>query len=195
VAIIAATGVGHLLKKDVQAVAGIPQLNYLDTREKVSEAEWETRVDLAAFYRLVARYGMTDLIYNHITARVPGRNHEILINPYGLFYDEITASSLVKIDLDGTSCINPIPNTPSTWPTMSSTAPSMRRDMTSPALRTRTPNRAGCELLQMMRTSEKGAAASHRNSPWAYPRVFRRRRIWREMRAGRMQGAAGGYDH
>ena len=70
-------------------------------RERVSEAEWQMRVDLAACYRLVARYGMTDLIYNHITARVPGEPGHILINPYGYLYTEIAASSLYKIDLDG----------------------------------------------------------------------------------------------
>src|SRR5687768_3081307 len=63
--------------------------------------EHEARVHLAAAYRLVDRFGMTDLIYNHISLRVPGRNHHFLINPWGLMYREITASSLVKIDLDG----------------------------------------------------------------------------------------------
>ena len=70
-------------------------------RERVSEAEWELRVNLAACYRLVARYGMTDLIYNHITARVPGPEHHILINAYGMLYEEVTASSLIKVDLAG----------------------------------------------------------------------------------------------
>jgi ribulose-5-phosphate 4-epimerase/fuculose-1-phosphate aldolase len=70
-------------------------------RDRVSPAEWETRVNLAACYRLVARYGMTDLVYNHITARVPGPEHHILINAYGMLYEEITASSLIKVDLDG----------------------------------------------------------------------------------------------
>jgi ribulose-5-phosphate 4-epimerase/fuculose-1-phosphate aldolase len=68
---------------------------------KMSDLEQETRVNLAACYRLVARYGMTDLIYNHITARIPGREHELLINPFGLLYEEVTASSLVRINLDG----------------------------------------------------------------------------------------------
>jgi ribulose-5-phosphate 4-epimerase/fuculose-1-phosphate aldolase len=68
---------------------------------KVSDAEWQARVDLAACYRLVDRFGMTDLIYNHITTRVPGEEHHLLINLYGLLYGEMTASSLVKIDLDG----------------------------------------------------------------------------------------------
>ncbi len=72
----------------------------------ISEAEWLARVDLAACYRLIDHYGMTDLIYNHITARVPedasDGKHQILINEFGLHYSEITASNLVKIDLDGT---------------------------------------------------------------------------------------------
>ena len=63
--------------------------------------EHAVRIDLAAFYRLVARYGMTDLAYNHITARIPGRLDQFLINPYGLFYEEITASSFHTIDIDG----------------------------------------------------------------------------------------------
>jgi ribulose-5-phosphate 4-epimerase/fuculose-1-phosphate aldolase len=68
---------------------------------KVSPEEWAVRVDLAAAYRLVARYGWEDLIFTHISARVPNTDNEFLINPYGLFFDEITASSLVKIDTDG----------------------------------------------------------------------------------------------
>jgi len=70
-------------------------------RARVSAREWALRVDLAACYRLVARYGMTDLIYNHITARVPGPEHHILINAYGMLYEEVTASSLIKVDLAG----------------------------------------------------------------------------------------------
>jgi ribulose-5-phosphate 4-epimerase/fuculose-1-phosphate aldolase len=70
-------------------------------RARLSAQEWALRVDLAACYRLVARYGMTDLIYNHITARVPGPEHHILINAYGMLYEEVTASSLIKVDLAG----------------------------------------------------------------------------------------------
>src|SRR6185503_2501042 len=70
-------------------------------RAKVSEAEWRQRVELAACYRLVAHYGWDDLIFTHISARVPGPEHHFLINPYGVFFDEITASSLVKIDQEG----------------------------------------------------------------------------------------------
>jgi ribulose-5-phosphate 4-epimerase/fuculose-1-phosphate aldolase len=76
-------------------------------RERVSEVEWQVRVDLAACYRLMALYGMTDLIYNHITARIPGTADELLINPYGMLYEEITASSLVKIDIEGNILLQP----------------------------------------------------------------------------------------
>jgi ribulose-5-phosphate 4-epimerase/fuculose-1-phosphate aldolase len=68
---------------------------------KVSAAEWEARIDLAAAYRLVALYKWDDLVFTHITMRVPDADDQFLINPYGLFFDEITASSLVKIDLQG----------------------------------------------------------------------------------------------
>lgn len=76
-------------------------------RDAVDPAEWQMRVDLAAFYRLVAHYGFTDLAYNHITARVPGTKDQFLINPYGMFYEEITASSLYKIDLEGNVILQP----------------------------------------------------------------------------------------
>jgi ribulose-5-phosphate 4-epimerase/fuculose-1-phosphate aldolase len=70
-------------------------------RDLVSAEEWQTRVDLAAAYRLVALFGWDDLIFTHISARVPGPEHHFLINPYGMMFDEITASSLVKVGLDG----------------------------------------------------------------------------------------------
>jgi len=70
-------------------------------RQRISEDEWAQRVNLAACYRLVALYGWDDLIFTHISARVPGRHDEFLINPYGHLFEEITASSLVKVDLDG----------------------------------------------------------------------------------------------
>src|SRR3954468_23702578 len=70
-------------------------------RGRVSAEEWDLRVNLAACYRLVARYGMTDPIHNHIPARVPGPEHHILINAYGMLYEEVTASSLIKVDLAG----------------------------------------------------------------------------------------------
>lgn len=79
----------------------VEQARSRSVREQVGEAEWQTRVDLAAVYRLVALYGWDDLIFTHISARVPGPEHHFLINPYGMTFDEITASSLVKVDLHG----------------------------------------------------------------------------------------------
>ncbi|MGO4326886.1 class II aldolase/adducin family protein [Cupriavidus sp. 2TAF22] len=76
-------------------------------RATVSDAEWRARQELAACYRLVDRYGMTDLIYNHITLRIPGTEH-LLINAYGYLYSEVCASNLVKIDLDGNVLLNPL---------------------------------------------------------------------------------------
>jgi ribulose-5-phosphate 4-epimerase/fuculose-1-phosphate aldolase len=74
-------------------------------RDEVSEAEWKVRVDLAAAYRMVAMFGWDDLVFTHISARVPGANGEdtgqFLINPYGLMFEEITASSLLRVDADG----------------------------------------------------------------------------------------------
>lgn len=76
-------------------------MRFESVKDVVSAEEWQARVDLAAAYRLVDLYGMTDMIYNHITVRIPG-TEQLLINLYGLLYREITASSLVRIDLDGT---------------------------------------------------------------------------------------------
>ena len=75
---------------------------------KVSEEEWKVRVDLAAAYRLVAYYGWDDLIFTHLSARVPGPEHHFLLNPYNLMFEEVTASSLVKVDMQG----NPVEPTP-----------------------------------------------------------------------------------
>lgn len=75
--------------------------NITSLQGKVSDEEWALRVDLAATYRLVALHGWDDMIFTHISARVPGPEHHFLINPYGLLFEEITASSLVKIDIDG----------------------------------------------------------------------------------------------
>lgn len=70
-------------------------------QDKVSAAEWKTRVDLAAAYRLFHLLGMTDLIYTHMSARVPDEEGRFLINPYGLMFHEVTASNLVKVDTEG----------------------------------------------------------------------------------------------
>jgi len=75
-------------------------------REQVSKEEWDVRVNLAACYRLMAEYDMVEMIANHISARVPGTTNEFLINPYGMLYEEITASSLIKIDLEGNVLFN-----------------------------------------------------------------------------------------
>jgi ribulose-5-phosphate 4-epimerase/fuculose-1-phosphate aldolase len=82
-------------------MSDLSELKVPSLRARVSRDEWETRVNLAACYRLVHHYGMDDLVYNHISARVPGEEGHFLINPYGMTYDEISASSLVKIDFDG----------------------------------------------------------------------------------------------
>src|SRR5215468_6832182 len=66
----------------------------------VSPEEWQLRVDLAAAYRLVAMHGWDDLVFTHLSARIPGPEHHFLINPYGMLFEEVTASSLVKIDLE-----------------------------------------------------------------------------------------------
>ncbi len=79
-------------------------------RKRVSGDEWDMRVDLAACYRLAAHYRMTDLIYTHISARVPGPEHHFLINAFGLLWDEISASTLVKVTLDGEVVDDPTGN-------------------------------------------------------------------------------------
>ena len=90
---------------DVKALSAveIPSL-----QGKVGADEWKVRVDLAAAYRLVAHYGWDDLIFTHLSARVPGPEHHFLLNPYQLMFEEVTASSLVKVDMSG----NPVGETP-----------------------------------------------------------------------------------
>jgi ribulose-5-phosphate 4-epimerase/fuculose-1-phosphate aldolase len=80
----------------------------LPVRERCSAEEWTARVDLAAAYRLVAHFAWDDLIFTHISARVPGPDHHFLINPYGMMFDEMTASCLVKVDLEG-KVVEPTP--------------------------------------------------------------------------------------
>jgi ribulose-5-phosphate 4-epimerase/fuculose-1-phosphate aldolase len=82
-------------------------LHLSSMRARCSAAEWQARVDLAACYRLVALYGMSDMMANHISARVPGEQGTLLINAYGMLYEEITASSLIKIDHNGKILISP----------------------------------------------------------------------------------------
>src|SRR5919197_6712369 len=84
-----------------RAMVDLSLLKLKSMKEQVTPEEWRTRVDLAACYRLVAHYGMSDMMANHISAAVPGEDRAFLINPYGMMYEEITASSLIKVDLDG----------------------------------------------------------------------------------------------
>jgi ribulose-5-phosphate 4-epimerase/fuculose-1-phosphate aldolase len=76
-------------------------LSIPDRRDQVSPEEWHVRVDLAAAYRIVAMFGWDDLVFTHISARIPGEDGHFLINPYGMMFEEITASSLVKVDESG----------------------------------------------------------------------------------------------
>ena len=75
--------------------------NSMSVRERVTPEEWQTRLDLAALYRLVAKHGMTDLTATHISARVPGTENQFLLNPLGLLFSQVTASNLIKVDIDG----------------------------------------------------------------------------------------------
>jgi ribulose-5-phosphate 4-epimerase/fuculose-1-phosphate aldolase len=68
---------------------------------KVSDEEWALRVDLAAAYRIIAHYGWDDLVFTHLSVRIPGPEHHFLLNPYNLMFEEVTASSLIKVDVDG----------------------------------------------------------------------------------------------
>lgn len=79
----------------------LDKLSIPSMQHRVSAEEWQTRVDLAACYRLVAHFGWSDLVFTHITARVPGVQDQFLINPYGLMFEEVTASSLVKVGVAG----------------------------------------------------------------------------------------------
>ncbi len=82
-------------------------------QQQVSAQEWQLRIDLAACYRAIAMYGWDDLVFTHVSARVPGADEHFLINAYGMMFEEITASSLVKIDLSGEKVIdNPYPVNP-----------------------------------------------------------------------------------
>lgn len=88
----------------------VKEIEPLEVQPRVApDAERQTRIDLAACYRLIDLYGMSDGILNHISARVPGRDEHFLINPFGMLYEEITASSLIKVDLGGEVIENPDP--------------------------------------------------------------------------------------
>ena len=90
------------------ASSGSAAIDIPSMKGKVSDEEWAIRIDLAAAYRLVAHYGWDDLIFTHLSARIPGSEHHFLLNPYQLMFEEVTASSLVKVDVHG----NPVDPTP-----------------------------------------------------------------------------------
>jgi ribulose-5-phosphate 4-epimerase/fuculose-1-phosphate aldolase len=89
------------INKGMADIAPLQSVEIPSLRNKVSEEEWKIRVDLAAAYRLVAHHGWDDLIFTHLSARIPGPEHHFLLNPYNLMFEEVTASSLVKVDTNG----------------------------------------------------------------------------------------------
>ena len=96
------------IERSMAELAPLAALDIPPMKDKVSPEEWKIRVDLAAAYRLVAHYGWDDLIFTHLSARIPGPEHHFLLNPYNLMFEEVTASSLVKVGMDG----NPVEPTP-----------------------------------------------------------------------------------
>ena len=96
------------MNRGINGVAPITDVTIPSIKEHVSAEEWAIRVDLAAAYRLVAYYGWDDLIFTHLSARIPGPEHHFLLNPYQLMFEEVTASSLVKVDVHG-NAVDPTP--------------------------------------------------------------------------------------
>jgi len=96
------------INRGMDEVRALAEVEIPSMKGKVSEEEWAIRVDLAAAYRLVAHYGWDDLIFTHLSARIPGPEHHFLLNPYQLMFEEVTASSLIKVDVHG----NPVEPTP-----------------------------------------------------------------------------------
>ena len=89
------------INRGVAGAQAMEQIDIPSLQGVVSDEEWAVRVDLAAAYRMVAHYGWDDLIFTHLSARVPGPEHHFLLNPYQLMFEEVTASSLVKVDASG----------------------------------------------------------------------------------------------
>jgi ribulose-5-phosphate 4-epimerase/fuculose-1-phosphate aldolase len=96
------------MNRGMSGAQALESLEIPSMKDKVSDEEWQIRVDLAAAYRMVAHYGWDDLIFTHLSARIPGPEHHFLLNPYQLMFEEVTASSLVKVDVQG----NPVDPTP-----------------------------------------------------------------------------------
>jgi ribulose-5-phosphate 4-epimerase/fuculose-1-phosphate aldolase len=89
------------INRDMGSLAPLQSVEIPSLEGKVPAEEWKVRVDLAAAYRLIAYYGWDDLIFTHLSARIPGPEHHFLLNPYNLMFEEVTASSLVKVDVEG----------------------------------------------------------------------------------------------
>jgi len=102
------TNIGRGMDAACAATADAGTVEIPSLKGKVGDEEWAIRVDLAAAYRLVAHYGWDDLIFTHLSARIPGPEHHFLLNPYQLMFEEVTASSLIKVDVAG----NPVDPTP-----------------------------------------------------------------------------------
>jgi ribulose-5-phosphate 4-epimerase/fuculose-1-phosphate aldolase len=96
------------MNRGISGAKALESLDIPSLQGKVSDEEWAIRVDLACAYRMVAYYGWDDLIFTHLSARIPGPEHQFLLNPYQLMFEEVTASSLVKVDVQG----NPVDPTP-----------------------------------------------------------------------------------
>lgn len=96
------------MKQSVSTAAALSSVDIPSLEGKVSPEEWKIRVDLAAAYRLVAHFGWDDLIFTHLSARLPGDEHHFLLNPFNLMFEEVTASSLIKVDVAG----HPLMSTP-----------------------------------------------------------------------------------
>ena len=96
------------MNRGITSAAALDSVEIPSLKGKVSDEEWAIRVDLACAYRMVAHYGWDDLIFTHLSARIPGEEHHFLLNPYQLMFEEVTASSLVKVDVHG----NPVEPTP-----------------------------------------------------------------------------------
>lgn len=89
------------INRGVDQARPITELDIPSLEGKVSPEEWQARVDLAAAYRLIAHYGWDDLVFTHMSVRAPGPEHHFLLNPYNLMFEEVTASSLIKVGMDG----------------------------------------------------------------------------------------------
>ena len=96
------------MNRGMSGLSALESVDIPSLEGKVSDDEWAIRVDLAAAYRMVAAYGWDDLIFTHLSARIPGPEHHFLLNPYQLMFEEVTASSLIKVDVHG----NPVEPTP-----------------------------------------------------------------------------------